>query len=82
MFRFSIKDLMVATALVSLGLGLALWSHDWQWISGRNPLAVTFAMIYFAASASVGGGLLYPLGQGFLGANLGFLAGMAWVGIS
>ncbi|MFO0792093.1 MAG: hypothetical protein U0805_21735 [Pirellulales bacterium] len=76
MFRFSLRDLMTGMALVSIGLGMALWSRDLQWLTGPSPCAIIFSMVYFAATASVGGGLLYPLGQGFLGANIGFLGGL------
>ena len=77
--KFSIKDLLIATTLIALGLGGAGVSQ-----SLADPhLALTYLMIrlplHLAGWMIVGCGVLFPFRMSYLGAFLGLVVGTAIV---
>jgi hypothetical protein len=75
--KFTIKDLLIATAMVSLGLGMVIGAHNLNLlrpISNHNiPIII---VLYFGGFSTIGTGIFYPFGEGtwLLGAFVGFLA--------
>ena len=71
--KFTTKDLLSSTALVSLGCGL-LWMifNRPEFIGGDYIFGLLFA--WPCAFAIIGAGLLLPVGRPWLGAGLGLLA--------
>ena len=79
MQRYSIKDLMIATAVVALGLFMAVSVLKPWW----EPYLETYWFIvlggYFGGSAIAGAGLMYPFKKSKLGAWLGVAVGVAFL---
>jgi hypothetical protein len=76
--RFSLKQLLVSTALVSTGLGAAMWAT-------KNPFALDtstamrwiVAIAWFGGGAAAGAGALMPFKLAKLGAGLGLIVQFA-----
>ena len=76
--KFSIKALLIATALVAVGLTIAfLLFRPWLEPYGRFiwPIRTIF---YFGGFALAGAGLMYPFKKLKLGAWLGALMGLLY----
>jgi hypothetical protein len=69
--RFSMKDLLLATTLIALGLGVLAWSNHYQdttKLEQPQPIAL---VSYFACRALIGAGLFAPFKRPWLGAVVG-----------
>jgi hypothetical protein len=69
--RFSIKDLILATTLVAVGLTVEvlLLRTDQPWLSPAAGIVV-----YFSGAAAIGAGLLTPIHKKAVGVAIGIFA--------
>jgi hypothetical protein len=72
MLRFTIKDLLISTLLVGIGLGM-----ESCWFNSRTALPVVLNFVlYFFGFAIAGIGFAFPLKRSYWLA-LGFIAGLS-----
>ena len=81
--RFSIKDLLLATTMVAVGIGAALLAQQLA-KSLEYPgaaLAIAELGLWVGGSALAGAGVLYPFGRAVVGAAVGLVLSALWVGL-
>jgi hypothetical protein len=80
--RFSIKDLMLATALVAAGMCITIFANDIANTSNSPSivLVLTILGLFLGGFALVGAGVLYPFGRAWTGALVGFFLSALWLG--
>jgi hypothetical protein len=82
--KFTIKDLLIATALVSLGLGMVVGAHGANSLEVRpNYVVPILVCLYFFGCPTIGVGIFYPFGNDawLLGAALGSVVSYFLFGI-
>jgi hypothetical protein len=75
--KFSIKDLLIATTVVAVGLAIALGMLRWD--IGMYPpedLVLMVIGIFFSGWAIIGFGLTYPFKRPILGIVIGLVCGV------
>jgi hypothetical protein len=70
---FSIKDLLIATLLISLGAGMLWTAFNPPGYMGNEAHTATIVLLYFAGGIIAGAGVLKPFRRAGLGAALGFV---------
>jgi hypothetical protein len=72
--RFTLKELLIGTALIAIGLGLVAFEmrgdYRLQYVSYHSPESL---IIWLQGGAMVGAGLLYPFNRVRLGVFLAFI---------
>lgn len=78
--RFTVKDLLIATTLISLGAGLwVVMTNNPHLFSINRERYVLFLLIWFGGGAIIGAGLLTPFTRIWAGAFAGVAASLAWL---
>jgi hypothetical protein len=71
--RFSIKDLLIATTCIAMGIGLLAFPYyHHEYISANLPSS-TYVLCWFGGGALIGAGILNPFGRPLWGAAIGFV---------
>ena len=74
--KFSIKDLLIATAIVAVGLTIALFALNPRWEPYIEKFWYVLLAEYLVGCAIAGAGLMYPFKRSKLGAKLGMVVGV------
>jgi hypothetical protein len=82
--RFSIKDLMLAITMVSVGLAMILTGQrcrDNDYLGALSPAAPTIAilLLWEFGGMTLGAGIFYPFKRVDIGLRLGAIAGVVLV---
>jgi hypothetical protein len=78
--RFTVKDLLISTALVACGLGTVMLArrigHGMETIGPKFFLAIGF---WGMAGATAGAGLFYPITKTIIGVWVGIIVAIALI---
>jgi hypothetical protein len=77
MVRFSIKDLMLATLLVAVGLSIEIVLF--RFLPHTNAQLLVAYFMLCSGLATIGAGLFTPFRKKKLGGTLGFVLGVAFL---
>jgi hypothetical protein len=75
--RFALKDLLLSTTLIALGLACYVWVQRSQIPLLEHPIIL---LPLIGSGALVGAGILHPFRVAWMGALIGALAMLALVG--